>query len=108
MAFFKKNTYWLSDAWFYTQSPSLFTHAIFFPQKQSWELEWHESAFAPDKVLLKIPYYVGICALMLLTLPIDLLIGIVILPPSAVHDLFLCVSQCFEPQQDPNTFRPIF
>ncbi len=86
-----KDRYWFSTAWFFTRLPTIAVWGFLFPNysKVNDVKYWSESELAPNNIALKVPFYAAASALMLLSFPIDLIIGLIALPMAALHDLFV-------------------
>ncbi|WP_133137602.1 hypothetical protein [Legionella rowbothamii] len=86
-----KDGYWFSTAWFFTRLPTIAVWGFLLPNysKLNDVKHWSESELAPNNIVLKVPFYAAASALMLLSFPIDLIVGLIVLPMASLHDLFV-------------------
>ncbi|MBA2651148.1 MAG: hypothetical protein H0U73_02585 [Tatlockia sp.] len=69
---------------------------LFDPKEDGKYPSYHPT----DNLLLEVPYYAAATAVMLLSLPFDLLIGLIALPVAALHDLGARILSAFEEKND--------
>lgn len=81
-----KYSFWLSDALNYATMPSQLAYYLFFDNKM----------FSADNCLQQTPNAILGGAVILLSLPVDLLVGLFTLPVALFHDIFAFIGNFFD------------